>query len=133
MLLNGIFQFSLNSLVERLGLVSISESIIFSFASSSSLFTPLIAPLIAPFLCVNDIKNVLFTNIKLLKHYIAPIVFYRAIVFYTYFKYTINWCLSFIFNNYCIKLILLTYQNRDLNPYLSIEKRLDNEYQTYAS
>ena len=27
-------------------------------------------------------------------------------------------------HNYCIKLILLTYQNRDLNPYLSMKKGL---------
>ena len=29
-------------------------------------------------------------------------------------------------------MVLLTYRNRDLNPYLSMKKRLDNEYQTYA-
>ena len=56
---------------------------------------------------------------------LRPSVFYNNLsFFYRYFKYTINWCLSFIFNNYCIKLVLLTYQNRDLKHYFRMKKGL---------
>ena len=54
---------------------------------------------------------------------LVPFVFYsKQSFFYRNFKYTIKCLLFYRFSDFCIKMVLLTYQNRDLNPYLSMKK-----------
>ena len=75
----------------------------------------------------NKVYNIfIFVFLKGYRFYIDTFRFFITINrFYCCSKYTLVWSHTFRFSDFCIiKMVLLTYENRDLKHYFSIEKGL---------